>query len=481
MTPLRKFGIKQKMWTAWPSLSLFTVLVAAIGLQPAAAEMSKAERDMIVRRSCELAIWGLPAVAIYDLELAIQRDAGAKPGTIAYMTKPMDSRHGFLTANDVTPYVFAGVPLNGKPMVIEVPPRGDKAQLFGSIVNAWQRPLVDVGPSGEDAGKGGKYLVVPPNYKGDIPSEGYIIVRSDTAATHFAFRPVAINGGSVDDQSAYAQTVRVYPLADPDAVWPLIDVYKNPVNTLPVYDWTFFTDLNTAMQRELPLERDFAMSGLLASLGIVPGEPFDPDEETKAVMLEGLEQAYDYMQHWFITEGGSLRRLWEDRQWGTFNFPMEQAKLGLPFIDKTGLMIDKRAFMYFYVTYLPKKLGGGTYYISGLRDSDGELLNGKDTYRLNVPADTPAEDFWSVIVYSMKSKGFIQDAERVGLASTNIESMTVNDDGSVDLYFAPKAPKGKEGNWIPTGEDWFILFRLYGPKKGWLESGWKLPDFEKVE
>ena len=222
------------------------------------------------------------------------------------------------------------------------------------------------------------------------------------------------------------------------------------------------------------------MSGLLASLGIVPGEPFDPDEETKAAMLEGLEQAYDYMQHWFITEGGSLRRLWDDRQWGSFNFPMEQAKLGLPFIDKTGLMIDKRAFMYFYVTYLPKKLGGGTYYISGLRDSDGELLNGKDTYRLNVPADTPAEDFWSVIVYSMKSKGFIQGAERVGLASTNMKSMTVNDDGSVDLYFAPKAPEGKESNWIPTGEDWFILFRLYGPKQGWFESGWKLPDFQKV-
>jgi hypothetical protein len=70
--------------------------------------------------------------------------------------------------------------------------------------------------------------------------------------------------------------------------------------------------------------------------------------------------------------------------------------------------------MYFYVTYLPKTLGGGTYYISGLRDSKGDLLNGLGTYRLNVPADTPAEDFWSVIVYSMKTKGFIKDAKRVG-------------------------------------------------------------------
>jgi hypothetical protein len=61
-----------------------------------------------------------------------------------------------------------------------------------------------------------------------------------------------------------------------------------------------------------------------------------------------------------------------------------------------------------------------------------------------------------------------------------MKSMTVNNDGSVDIYFAPQAPEGKENNWIPTGEDWFILFRLYGPKEGWLKSGWKLPDFEKV-
>jgi hypothetical protein len=133
------------------STTLLRFLAGSIALcfsHFAIAGLSDVERDMLVRRSCELAIWGLPAVAAYDIELAIQRDAGAEPGTIAYMTAPMDSRHGFLTANDVTPYVFAGVPLNDEPMVIEVPPLGEKAQLFGSIINAWQRPLVDVGPSG---------------------------------------------------------------------------------------------------------------------------------------------------------------------------------------------------------------------------------------------------------------------------------------------------------------------------------------------
>ena len=131
------------MKNALPRLACLTLLAfgsTTFSIASANAEMSDVERDALVRRSCELAIWGLPAVAIYDLELALQRDAGAEPGTIAYMTAPMDSRHGFLTANDVTPYAFTGMPLNGEPHVVEVPPIGEKAQLFGSIVNAWQRP-----------------------------------------------------------------------------------------------------------------------------------------------------------------------------------------------------------------------------------------------------------------------------------------------------------------------------------------------------
>ena len=184
----------------------FTALLIALASSLASAQMSDVQRDRVVSRACEAAIWGLPAVAIYDIELALQRDAGAKPRTIAYMSAPMDSRHGFLTANDVTPYVFTGMPLNGKPHVVEVPPIGEKAQLFGSIVNAWQRPLVDVGPSGEDAGKGGRYLIVPPEYDGEIPSDGYMVVQSDTAAVHFAFRPVAINGGRPCSKACSAHT-----------------------------------------------------------------------------------------------------------------------------------------------------------------------------------------------------------------------------------------------------------------------------------
>ena len=100
---------------------------------------------------------------------------------------------------------------------------------------------------------------------------------------------------------------------------------------------------------------------------------------------------------------------------------------------------------------------------------------------MRVPKDTPAKDFWSIIVYSMKTKGFVEGAPRVGISSKDLGKMKVNADGSADVYFAPKAPAGLESNWIPTGEDFFLIFRLYGPGKPLFDRSWTLDDVEKVK
>ena len=464
------------------SRSFLFALVAAVAAQPVNAAMSEIERAAVVRRACEAAIWAMPAVGVYDIELALQRDAGAEFGTVAYMTAPMDSRHGFLTANDVTPYVFTGLTTRDGPIVIDVPLAGEKAEFFGTIVNAWQTPIADVGPSGADKGKGGRYLILPPGYRGDVPDDGYLVFEADTYGVHFAFPPIAKNGGTHADQAGYAQKLRWYLLseaADPPPT-EFVDVKEKPVNTLPVYDMTYFTDLDTVVQREPVLGRDRVMMNMLATIGIEKGRPFDPDEEMGAALMQGLECAYDSMQEHFITR--SIVPFWEDRQWGVWRFAEGQPEAGFPYVTEDRVLVDDRAGgSYFWITYLPKNLGGGTFYLTGIRDSDGHMLNGMDAYRLRVPADTPARDFWSVIVYSMKTKGFIEGADRVGLATPDLAGLVVNDDGSADIYFAPQAPAGRETNWIRTGEDFFLLFRLYGPERPLFDKGWTLPDVERVK
>ncbi len=465
-------------------MSLMLQRLFLTGIVVLAAAPTRADDSLLyqmkVQRACEAAIWGMPAVGIYDIELSIQRDLGGKLGDVVYFSKPMASRHGFLTANDVTPYVITAQSTKEGPLVIEVPPAGDKASYFGTVVDSWDVPIVDVGPSGDDQGKGGKYLFLPPGYEEDIP-KGYFVYRPRTYGVHFAFRPVAKNGGTHEDQAAYAQTLKVYRLSESDnpPKTKFIDAFPKRWNTLPTYDMTYFTDLNSVVQKEPVLEQDKAMMALLASVGIEKGKPFNPSEQDKKALLEGLARAYAWMQDYFINH--STTAWWSDRGWQVWQFAEGQPEAGFPYVNSSRVLTDERAGgAYFWITYLPKKLGGGTFYLTGLRDSDGELFSGTGTYRLTVPADTPAKDFWSVIVYSMKTKGFVEGADRVGLSSQVIDKMKKNDDGSVDVYFAPKAPKGLESNWIPTGEDFFLLFRLYGPDKPLFEKTWKLGDVERV-
>ena len=101
----------------------------------------------------------------------------------------MAPRHEFLTANNQTPYVFTVFDLRRGPMVLDVPPASDKTVFFGSAIDSWEVPLADIGGTGDDAGKGGKYLFLPPGYSGK-PPDGYLVVPSPTVFVHIALRPI---------------------------------------------------------------------------------------------------------------------------------------------------------------------------------------------------------------------------------------------------------------------------------------------------
>ncbi|NLR90682.1 DUF1254 domain-containing protein [Flammeovirga agarivorans] len=448
------------------------------------AQQKDIEYQIMVQRASQAAIWAMPAVGLVDFKKATRRDLGGDLNDVVYLTKPFDSKHGFLTANDVTAYGWGNIALENGPMVVEVPAASDKVSYFGSFLNAWQVPIEDIGPAGADKGEGGKYLLVANDYKGALPQEGYIIRYVDTYRVGFSFRPRLYNGATDKDAAEYAHQVKIYPLSEESnpKETNYLDATNVSYNCLPVYDFTFFQDINDVIQNNPVRPQDKAVMGILKSLGIEKGKEFNPSDKQKKAMEEGLALAYDYMQSLFTTPGKVIVEQWPgESNWYRWNFTSGQPQLGFPYETDNEVLIDGRAGAYFYITYLPKYLGGGTYYLTGLRDKAGMFLNGEDTYKLRVPKDTPVKDFWSVIVYSMKTKGFIQGAEKVGLSSRQIDELKKNKDGSVDIYFGPKPPKGLESNWIPTGEDFFLLFRLYGPSSKDFYKSWSLDDIEKVK
>ena len=451
--------------------------------EPLPSTATDIEYQIMVQRATQVAIWAMPAAGMIDFEKATRRDLGGDVNDVVYVSRPFESRHGFLTANDVTPYAWGSLSAEEGPLVVEVPAATDKVGYFGTIVNAWDVPLIDVGTTGADKGEGGKYLILPSGYDDDIPN-GYIAIPSDTINQGFSFRPVMKDGATFEDTTAYAKTLQIYLLADaanPPATRH-IDAFSSKYGSLPTYDMSFFQDIYDVISREPVRPQDKAMMALLAGLGIEKGMPFDPSAEQKRAMEEGLKLAYASMQSYFITEGKAMLPWWQNRKWYMWNFAEGQAASGFPYVTDDRILIDERAGgSYFWITYLPKNLGGGTFYLTGLRDSEGNLFEGESTYKLTVPEDTPAKDFWSAIVYSMETKGFVEDVDRVGISSRDSDTLQFNDDGSVDIYFAPEAPEGLQSNWVPTGEDFFLLFRLYGPDKPLFDKTWKLGDVERLK
>ena len=124
--------------------------------------------------------------------------------------------------------------------------------------------------------------------------------------------------------------------------------------------------------------------------------------------------------------------------------------------------------------------GWGQIYMAAYQDSDGDWLDGGVNYVLHLPPDVPTESFWSMTLYDVDTRCIIRNEQHIADRSSRMD-LLVNDDGSVDLYFGPDAPAGKEQNWIPTvaGKGWFPYFRLYSPGKAFLNKTWVLPDIEK--
>ena len=122
------------------------------------------------------------------------------------------------------------------------------------------------------------------------------------------------------------------------------------------------------------------------------------------------------------------------------------------------------------------------YYADLALDKKGEWLDGGKNYRLPVPPNVPARNFWSVTAYDLESASYIRDTPKSSVDSNQAE-LKANSDGSVDIYFGPKAPEGKEGNWIPTkkGQRFFMLFRFYGATPAAYDGSYKLNDIERVE
>lgn len=408
-------------------------------------------------------------------------DRGAKLNQVVYWSRPVNAKNQTLTPNPDTIYFNPFYDTSKGPVVVEIPPADSDHVIVGSFDVSWQNALADVGPAGADKGKGAKYLITPPGYTEKAP-EGYIVLPSETYRGFVILRSNFKSRSDADIKSAveHGKRVKVYPLGgNPDST-VFVDAYDQPYDATIPYDASFFELLNRFVQAEPWLTRDKVMIDSLKTIGIEKGKPFQPDADTKAILAQAAQEAHQLIAAKY--ERGFVPAFFEQTGWGIPVPPETRDGLGNMFSDPKEYGLDGRAVMYHMAYFSPKVFGGGQFYLVNIRDRADRALEGNRTYRLTVPANAPVEQYWSVTAYDRETHALIVGVPRPSLAS-NDTAVQKNPDGSTEIYFGPKAPAGKESNWVPTDpkRQFELLFRLYGPKKELFEKKWQLSDVEELK
>jgi hypothetical protein len=436
-------------------------------------------------RGVEAFLSGIPAASLEALRRGLADAGGVTSHHCVLFDGLMDSNPLFLTGNTDTVYALLMLDLaRDGATVVEVPPGCGP----GTIDDAWFRFVIDLGSPGPDRGRGGKYLILPPDHEGEVPG-GYFTATSPSYTNLLILRGFLVDGEPDAAATMFREGVRVYPLSQADAppAMEFISGSGRNFNTIHANDVTFFEELHAVIDREPIGLIDPEVRGLLSSIGIVKGRPFAPDEHKHSLLVEAAAVGnataralsfrprlpgayfYDDGSHWqngFI--GGDYRWLIDD--------------------GVGGMNLDARSYMYYMATINTpamalKMVGVGSQYAFLAVDRDGAYLDGSKSYRLTIPSDPPAKDFWSVVAYDPQTRSELQTGQPYPSKNNTRDPLVHNDDGSVDLYFGPVAPEGHEENWIQTvgGKGWFILLRLYGPLEPWFNQTWRPGEFERID
>lgn len=431
-------------------------------------------------RAVNVFLNSIPAMSIYTLregQASLGADASHK---ICIFDTLMDSTSLVLTGNTSTMYAMGFLDLEKDgPTVIDLPPG-----MLGILDDMAFHYMTDLGVAGPDKGKGGKFLVLPPDHDGEVP-DGYFVVPSRTNGVWLFMRGYLDKGIKAASENI-RNNLKVYPLAmrENPPKMEFINVSGKKVNTVVPNDDSFFEKLHTLIQQEPDDFLGPEARGMMAAIGIEKGKPFSPDTRMKKILTDAAAigntaaRAISY----FPRDPGNMT-YGEDSAW-----VMAYADKDTTFTRNGAYRLDARVLFHFgYICVSPAMAvtvpGKGSDYAMAMLDSRKKPLDGSKTYKLHMPPDIPVKDFWAVTMYDTQTRSQLQTDQQFPTLDSYREGMKKNDDGSIDIYFAPKPPKGQENNWLQTvpGKSWFIALRMYGPLQPWIDQTWRPGEIELVE
>ena len=412
------------------------------------------------------------AASLYAMRMG-NAGIGGAANTVTITEQLLKPESLYLTGNTSTLYALTYLDLKvDGPLVVELPPG-----MLGFLDDAWFRYIENMGLPGPDHGKGGKYLLLPPEYTGAVP-DGYFVVKMPTYH-NLMFLRGSIAKGLEPAVRNIKDGLKIYPLAkaaNPPATG-FVDFSGKSYNTIVTRDLSFYEGLDRIVQEE-PIDAiGPEVRGNLAAIGIVKGKPFKPDARMQKLLTEAA------------TIGAATARAitYQPRIDGVEIYPdthsswtMGYANKNTSFIDDGAVNLDARVLFYYNATGVTPAMamtraGAGSDYGIAYLDSDKKAFDGSKTYKLHLPPDVPVNNFWAVTIYDTQTRSQLQTEQEFPTLGSQSKGFEKNADGSYDVYFAPKPPAGKEGNWLQTlpGKSWFVILRMYGPLEPWIDKTWR--------
>jgi hypothetical protein len=358
--------------------------------------------------------------------------------------------------------------------------------LPGFIDDMWEFPVIDVIPR---ASASGRYLIVPPGWKGNAPKD-HVVVRPNTYVSWMLLRGNVEQFAQGPDTHAAVEEmkskVKIYPLsaADNPSAHPQLqyfDMSDKTIDRIPPEGFAYFQRLAEVVTSEPLTQTDAFAMGFIKAIGMEPGKPFKPDAHMIAI-LERAAETGQAMARTIAFHGNEPERWhWPDRKYA------EAFMGGSPAFVKDGHVNHDARITFFYLACGTSQLmasttpGVGQAYPWASRDASGNIFDGAKKYKMHLPPGIPAKLYWSVTAYDTSTRSELHN----GTPFSRISSFTkpkANSDGSIDLFFGPEIPAGQEANWVRTlsGKGWFFLFRLYGPKEAYFDRSWKPDDLVEI-
>ncbi|WOJ95565.1 DUF1254 domain-containing protein [Congregibacter brevis] len=436
---------------------------------------------MDTARAADAFLKGMPVASLAALLEGAHSLGAEELHQVVLFDELMDARSLFLTANTSTIYVFPDLDLKRDgPTVVEVPDG-----LLGASNDASFRFV-------NNFAQAGRYLFLPPGYDGVVP-EGYTVLRPETYRLWLFLRKTPKSKAPEDVEAAAASIrndLKVYKLADaknpPAMEW--IAGSGKAFNTIHYNNAEFYHHLNEVVQYETLGLLTADVRGLLASIGIEKGKPFDPDNRMKRILEDGVAianaQARSIVWYPRIHMNLSGVEVYPDTG-SAWHMGYPERNVFFNGVDGATMNTDARvSFHYPYTGVTPAmavpREGTGSDYGIAYLDTNKQPFDGGNTYVIKLPPDAPVANFWAVTIYDSQTRSMLQTDQKAAGIDSLQDGLRYNDDGSIDIYFSPESPLGYEKNWVQTipGKSWFTILRMYSPLRAWIDQSWRPSDIQ---